>query len=146
MRDRYECALRDLLVPQLQNASPVPIFVTLPREARALAVAQATLRNPAESKPTAALCAEVGVSVRTIERAFRREVGTDFESWRRQVRLTHRTTAKTFPWTQRSGKAWGSQPALAVLTDASGDTTFRGEGAAGQGIVGAVLPGCSAGI
>src|ERR1700685_2895355 len=59
MRDRYECALRDLLVPQLQNASPVPIFVTLPREARALAVAQAILRNPAESKPMAALCAEV---------------------------------------------------------------------------------------
>jgi AraC-like DNA-binding protein len=36
----------------------------------------------------AALCAEVGVSVRTIERAFRKEVGTSFELWRRQVRLT----------------------------------------------------------
>jgi len=66
----------------------VPTFVTLPREARALAVAQAILRNPGESKAMAALCAEAGVSVRTIERAFRRELGTDFESWRRQVRLT----------------------------------------------------------
>ncbi len=35
----------------------------------------------------AALCAEIGVSVRTIERAFLKEVGTSFESWRRQVRL-----------------------------------------------------------
>jgi AraC-like DNA-binding protein len=36
----------------------------------------------------AVLCSEVGVSVRTIERAFRKDVGTNFESWRRQVRLT----------------------------------------------------------
>jgi AraC-like DNA-binding protein len=51
-------------------------------------VAQAILQNPAESKPMAALCAEAGVSVRTIERVIRREIGSSFESWRRQVRLT----------------------------------------------------------
>jgi AraC-like DNA-binding protein/mannose-6-phosphate isomerase-like protein (cupin superfamily) len=88
MRDRYECALRDLLISQLQKASPMPTFVTLPREDRALAVAQAILRNPAESKTMAVLCAKAGVSVRTIERTFLDEVGTSFESWRRQVRLT----------------------------------------------------------
>ncbi len=88
MRDRYECALRDLLLRQIQKASPMPTFVTLPREERALAVAQAILRNPAESKPMAVLCSEVGVSVRTIERAFRKDVGINFASWRRQVRLT----------------------------------------------------------
>ncbi len=87
MRDRYECALRDMLVSQLQNASPMPTFVTLPRDKRALAVAQAVLQNPGNAKSMAALCAEVGVSVRTIERAFLKEVGTSFESWRRQVRL-----------------------------------------------------------
>jgi AraC-like DNA-binding protein len=88
MPNRYECALRDLLISQLQKASPMPTFVTLPREKRALAVARALLHNPAESKPMAALCAEAGVSVRTIERTFRREIGTSFELWRRQVRLT----------------------------------------------------------
>jgi AraC-like DNA-binding protein len=87
MRNHHERALRDLLILHLENASPMPTFVTLPREQRALAVAQAVLTNPAQSKPLAALCAEVGVSVRTIERSFRKEVGTDFESWRRQVRL-----------------------------------------------------------
>jgi AraC-like DNA-binding protein len=66
----------------------VPTVVTLPREERAFAVAQAILQNPAESKTMAALCAEAGVSVRTIERTFRNGVGTSFESWRRQVRLT----------------------------------------------------------
>ena len=88
IHDRYDCALRDMLIRQLQKASPMPTFVTLPREERALAVAQAILQNPAESKPMAVLCSRVGVSVRTIERAFRKDVGTDFESWRRQVRLT----------------------------------------------------------
>jgi AraC-like DNA-binding protein/mannose-6-phosphate isomerase-like protein (cupin superfamily) len=87
MRNHHERALRDLLILHLEKASPMPTFVTLPREPRALAVAQAVLRNAAQSKPLAALCADVGVSVRTIERAFRKDVGTDFESWRRQVRL-----------------------------------------------------------
>ena len=86
-RDRYECALRDLLLSQLQNATPMPTFVMLPREKRALAVGRAILQNPGESKTMAALCAEVGVSVRTVERAFLKEVGLNFESWRRQVRL-----------------------------------------------------------
>lgn len=86
-RNHHERALRDLLILHLETASPMPTFVTLPREQRALAVAEAVLTNPAQSKPLAALCAGVGVSVRTIERAFRKDVGTDFESWRRQVRL-----------------------------------------------------------
>jgi len=88
VRSRYECALRDLLIAHLQKASPIPTFVTLPREARALFVARAILRNPAQSKTMAALCAEAGASVRTIQRVFREEIGIDFESWRRQVRLT----------------------------------------------------------
>jgi AraC-like DNA-binding protein len=66
----------------------MPMCVTLPREPRALAVARAVLTDTAQSKPLAALCSDAGVSVRTIERAFRKDVGTDFESWRRQARLT----------------------------------------------------------
>jgi AraC-like DNA-binding protein len=87
MRNRHECALRDVLIPQIRKASPMPTFVTLPCEERALAVAQAILRNPAESKSMMALCAAAGVGVRTIERSFRKDVGTSFELWRRQVRL-----------------------------------------------------------
>jgi AraC-like DNA-binding protein len=86
-RNRQECALRDLLISHLEKASPVPTFVTLPKEPRALAVAQAVLANPARSKTLAALCADAGVSVRTIERAFQKDTGAGFESWRRQVRL-----------------------------------------------------------
>jgi AraC-like DNA-binding protein len=87
LRNRYECALRDMLIRQLQKASPLPTSVTLPRDTRALAVAQAIMKNPAESKPMTAMCAVEGTSVRTIQRIFREEVGTSFELWRRQVRL-----------------------------------------------------------
>jgi AraC-like DNA-binding protein len=33
------------------------------------------------------MCDAGGASLRTIQRVFRREVGSDFEFWRRQVRL-----------------------------------------------------------
>lgn len=86
-RNRLHCALRDLLIAQLSNASPIPTCVTLPREARALAVANAFLANAARAPALHDLCTQVGVSVRTIERVFRKDVGMDFESWKRQVRL-----------------------------------------------------------
>jgi AraC-like DNA-binding protein len=84
----YDSALLNVLIAQIRKASPVPTFVTLPREPRSLAVAQGVLRDLTVSKTLAMLCAESGVSVRTVERSFRRDVGIDFESWRRQVRLT----------------------------------------------------------
>lgn len=86
-RNRLHCALRDLLIAQFQSASTAPSLVRMPADPRALAVAQAVLDDFGESKPLAALCAAAGASVRTIERAFRKDVGTDFETWRRQVRL-----------------------------------------------------------
>lgn len=86
-RNRVECALRVILVSELQRATPVPSLVRLPRDPRAGAVAQAMLENPAIRTPLKAICATAGVSVRTLQRIFLKEVGTDFEYWRRQVRL-----------------------------------------------------------
>lgn len=80
-------AMRDLLVAQLLQASPVPVGVALPRDPRALAVARSVIANPAVRRSLAAMCESAGLSVRTLQRAYRREVGMDFESWRRQVRL-----------------------------------------------------------
>ena len=80
-------ALRDLILFQLRNASPVPTFVRLPEDSRALGVAEAFIANQADAPSLGALCRKVGVSVRTIQRTFRKEVGTSFEFWRRQVRL-----------------------------------------------------------
>jgi len=86
-RNRLECALRDLLISRLRQASPVPTGIALPRDERAVAVAQAFVQEPGLQKTLASMCHSAGVSVRTLERCYRREVGMDFESWRRQVRL-----------------------------------------------------------
>jgi len=87
MRDRLHCALRDLLLSQLETATPMPTSLTLPQDLRARAVADTVMRNPAERQSLAVMCGSVNTSVRTMQRVFRREVGSDFESWRRQVRL-----------------------------------------------------------
>ena len=85
--NRLHRGLCDLIVEQLRTAAPLPTQVNLPRDARALAVAQTLLENPGRGAALHALCARAGASVRTIERIFRAEAGMDFESWRRQVRL-----------------------------------------------------------
>jgi AraC-like DNA-binding protein len=86
-RHAVERALRDVLLAKLSQASPVQTGVALPQDERALAVAHVVIGDPGIGKSLAELCAAAGLSVRTLERTFRREVGMDFESWRRQVRL-----------------------------------------------------------
>jgi AraC-like DNA-binding protein len=86
-RNHLHRALRDLILSQLRNASPVPMFVKLPEDSRALAVAEAFIANQADAPSLHALCRRVGVGVRTMQRIFRKEVGMTFEFWRRQVRL-----------------------------------------------------------
>jgi len=87
IRSSLHCALRDLLVSQLQSASAMPTSVTMPKDPRARAISDVIIANPAERRSLATMCGSVGASVRTIQRVFRREVGSDFEFWRRQVRL-----------------------------------------------------------
>ncbi len=86
-RNRVHRLLRDLLVSQLQKASPVPTFVRLPVDSRATAVVRTLMENPANATSLQSLCATAGVSVRTLERVFMRDTGMSFEIWRRQVRL-----------------------------------------------------------
>ena len=86
-RNRLDCALRDVLLYQLAKASPIPMSVSMPKDSRARALADQLMDNLDQRPSLARMCSSVGASVRTIERLFRREVGSDFEFWRRQVRL-----------------------------------------------------------
>lgn len=88
LRNRLECALRDILVDELERASLMSTFITLPRDERALAVVRAVVADPGRSISLDRLCAQTGVGVRTMQRIFQRELGSDFDSWRRQVRVT----------------------------------------------------------
>ena len=86
-RNGLHRALRDLIVVHLEGASSVPTFLTLPKDPRAVAVAHALIANQADTPSLDSLCTAAGASMRTIERAFRSEVGADFATWRRQARL-----------------------------------------------------------
>lgn len=80
-------SLQTILAAQLESARTVPTSLTLPRDARAAAVAQATMNDLIGNRPLKELCHKAGASARTIQRIFLREVGTSFELWRRQARL-----------------------------------------------------------
>ncbi|HMD49921.1 MAG TPA: helix-turn-helix transcriptional regulator [Bryobacteraceae bacterium] len=86
-RQTLHRALQSLIVSELERAAPIPSFVTLPKDRRAQAVAEAVMSNRDGSASLAVLSKSAGASVRTVERAFRRDTGLSFESWRRQFRL-----------------------------------------------------------
>ncbi len=79
--------LQRLLVRQIERAPSLSTGVTMPVDARALAVAEASMANYRGCPPLPSLCRRAGVSVRTVQRAFQRDCGVTFELWRRQARL-----------------------------------------------------------
>jgi len=54
---------------------------------RARRVAERVIAGLAGREPLPRICANAGVSARTLQRTFQREVGMSFELWRRQLRL-----------------------------------------------------------
>ena len=87
-KDRpVERALCEVLIAELERAPAIQTVIDLPKDRRALAIARAVMLDLRTSKSLPALCAAAGISVRTLERLFRRDVGIDFESWRRRWRL-----------------------------------------------------------
>jgi AraC-like DNA-binding protein len=75
------------LISQIMKAAPIPTTVILPSDPRARRLAEATLLDPTASRKLHVRCRDFGMSVRTLQRIFRRELGLDYDSWRRQVRL-----------------------------------------------------------
>ena len=59
----------------------------MPKDARARTLAESVIANPKAPSALDAECRKAGMSTRTMQRVFRREIGTDFETWRRQARL-----------------------------------------------------------
>ncbi|KAA9162098.1 helix-turn-helix transcriptional regulator [Amycolatopsis acidicola] len=82
-RDRAEQVVFDLLEPM----DAVPIIVPMPEDPRALRVAEAVLRDPADRRGLAEFGGEVGASARTLARIFLAQCGMSFGRWRTQARL-----------------------------------------------------------
>lgn len=85
--NRVHAALRTLIVSEIQNASPVPTSIALPADSRARQIASRILAYPATRESLADLCKPAGASVRTMQRVFQHDVGSDFDTWRRQARF-----------------------------------------------------------
>ncbi len=87
-RAAQEAALKTVLVSNLRpSAIKTPIRLALPQDRRAETVALAAMADMGKNQSLQALCETAGASTRTIERIFQRELGTNFETWRRQARL-----------------------------------------------------------
>ena len=85
--DPEHAPLRDILIGQIAKAAPIPSGVTMPADERARQIAERTLAHPDENRKLATQCRDAGMSVRTLQRIFRRELNVDYETWRRQARL-----------------------------------------------------------
>lgn len=87
LRNREHCALCDLTTLHIARATSIPTAIRMPQDPRALSAATRILNSLTESPSLQAVCSEVGVSPRTLQRLFRNEVGIGAESWRQHVRL-----------------------------------------------------------
>jgi len=85
-RDRR---LLDVLLDELGDMRPDPLELPMPRDPRAVRVAERLRANPAEPATLADICAGAGGSKRTVERLFLRETGISLGQWRRRARLMH---------------------------------------------------------
>lgn len=82
-RRRAEAVLFDQFHP-----APVPgIEVPMPTDPRALGVARALLRNPADDRPLQGWARHARSSPRTLTRLFSAQTGMSFHNWRLQVRI-----------------------------------------------------------
>jgi AraC-like DNA-binding protein len=76
-----------LLLDELVALPTAPLELAMPRDPRALCVANVLVADPAGSRPLHALAAQAGSSVRTIERLFQVETGLTLDQWRRRSRV-----------------------------------------------------------
>jgi AraC-like DNA-binding protein/quercetin dioxygenase-like cupin family protein len=76
-----------LLIDLLSGAARHEEALALPRDSRARVVASALMADPADPRELRDWAAQVGVSAKTIARAFAADTGCTFREWRVRVRL-----------------------------------------------------------
>jgi len=79
--------LAGLLIDLLVEARPQDLALPLPRDRRALALAERVQAAPAEPASLAELARHAGASLRTLQRLFPAETGLTLEAWRQKARL-----------------------------------------------------------
>jgi AraC-like DNA-binding protein/quercetin dioxygenase-like cupin family protein len=86
-RVESEARLMNVLMDEIAMAQVEPLLLPLPSDARAIAVAECVLKNPADDATADDLARRCGLSTRTLERLFSAETGMRFGLWRQKARL-----------------------------------------------------------
>jgi AraC-like DNA-binding protein len=81
--------LIDVIVDQLKIAASIPLQLPQPKDARALRVVRALMKDPSDPRTLEELSRSSGGGKRTIERIFIEETSMTFGKWRQQLRLLH---------------------------------------------------------
>jgi AraC-like DNA-binding protein len=71
----------------LRKAEDLPLALPMPRDARALVLANRLREMPADDAQIEALARKAGASARTLQRLFRAETNMRFAEWRQRLRL-----------------------------------------------------------
>ncbi|HEX7759081.1 MAG TPA: helix-turn-helix transcriptional regulator [Caulobacteraceae bacterium] len=79
--------LAGLLIDLLAEARPQDLMLPLPRDPRALALAQRIQASPGARTDLARLATDAGASLRTLQRLFPSQTGLGLEAWRQKARL-----------------------------------------------------------
>jgi AraC-like DNA-binding protein len=84
--------LAAVAVDRIAEARTLPLQLPLPRDPRALRLAERLLAEPASPAELPELAHAAGASARTIQRLFLAETGLPFSQWRQRLRLLHGAT------------------------------------------------------
>ena len=87
--DPAHARLAGLVVDLLSAADTLPLSLPLPRDPRALRIADRLKDDPADRAELAELARDAGASARTVQRLFLDETGLRFTEWRQRLRLIH---------------------------------------------------------
>jgi AraC-like DNA-binding protein len=85
--DGPEARLLEVVRDELAKLRQAPLHLPLPRDPRALAVAEALIADPADDRDADAWGRLAGASGRTLARLFHDETGMGFAAWRQRRRL-----------------------------------------------------------
>jgi AraC-like DNA-binding protein/mannose-6-phosphate isomerase-like protein (cupin superfamily) len=85
--------LAGVLVDLIGAAPALDFALPLPRDERALKLAEQLRDDPAGKRDLQALAIEAGASLRTLQRCFSDETGFTIDAWRQKARLIHAAAA-----------------------------------------------------
>lgn len=87
--DRLAAVLVDLIAA----APAMDLALPLPRDERALKLAEKLRVDPSDKRDLEELAVEAGASLRTLQRCFLDETGLTIDAWRQKARLIHAAAA-----------------------------------------------------